>query len=62
VVAWFGDLGALGGATFDLDKGSVHELLEDDEDAVAAYAAAIWGERVSREEREEARGRRGLVT
>lgn len=43
MVGGLGDLVALWGSTLDLDKGAVHNLLDDDEHAVAPDTAAICG-------------------
>lgn len=41
VFAWLGDLVSAGSAAFGFDKGSVHQLLDDDEDRVAADTSSI---------------------
>lgn len=41
VIAWLGNFVSPGSATLHFDKGSVHQLLDDDEDRVTADASSI---------------------
>jgi hypothetical protein len=42
------DFMALGRAALDLDKGAVHELLQDDKHGIAAHSTAVEGENAQR--------------